>query len=76
MKATANKGYVFNCWYDSGTAGSAVEENAQAARSTMGEELLTQTASYSFTMPETDVALYAKFVTGEGGSNGQNSLIH
>ena len=46
VKATANKGYVFNGWY-------------------MGEELLTQAASYSFTMPETDVALYAKFVTAE-----------
>ncbi len=46
VKATANKGYVFNGWY-------------------MGEELLSQAASYSFTMPETDVALYAKFVTAE-----------
>ena len=65
LKATANKGYVFNGWYYSGTAGSAVEENAQAARSTMGEELLTQAASYSFTMPEEDVALCAKFITTE-----------
>ena len=65
MKATANKGYVFNGWYYSGTAGSAVEENAQAARSTMGEELLSQAASYVFNMPEEDVALYAKFVTAE-----------
>ena len=65
LKATANKGYVFNGWYYSGTAGSAVEENAQAARSTMGEELLTQAASYSFTMPEEDVALCSKFITAE-----------
>ena len=31
----------------------------------IGEELLTQAASYAFTMPEEDVALYAKFVTAE-----------
>ena len=46
VKATANRGYVFNGWY-------------------LGERCITQAANYAFTMPEEDVALYAKFVTAE-----------
>ena len=46
LKATANKGFVFNGWYD-------------------GDTLLSQAASYTPDMPETDKTLYAKFITAE-----------
>ena len=52
LKATANKGYVFNGWYL--RRGGVPETD---------EEPVSQAASYAFTMPGADVAYEARFIT-------------
>ncbi len=80
LKATANKGYVFAGWYYSRTAGSAVQENAQAARSTGDawsvdlipcDSTLTdyRNPNYSYVMGVEDKTFYARFEPSAADTN-------
>ena len=58
LKATANKGYVFAGWKKTANSEEGIVNSEEGV-------LLSQAASWSFTMPSNDVEYVAKFVTSD-----------
>ena len=58
LKATANKGFVFGGWYETGNREEGIGNSDE-------DGLILQAASFSFEMGEEDVDLYARFVTSD-----------
>ena len=63
LKATANKGYAFGGWYD--VNGKLRMENGKLVEGEKSDEPISLAASLTFEMGETDIDLYARFVTVE-----------
>ena len=66
LKATANKGYVFAGWYETGNREEGIGNREEGIGNSSADGLLSQAVSYMIDkMPSNDVEYVAKFVTAD-----------